>query len=1711
MPLMSLASNLTGKVTVLSTGTPVQGAIVILQHNLTVHIDTTDAEGNYAFIYFEGMKFEVKVIKDHYNILKDSIDIPEDMTIIHDFQLTSPTLNIIPESINDTLHSGVPYQRWITVTNNGDGPLEWHTWAQMQYKKTKASSAEDCNIFQKIHSASFPLKDNSFLGSTGYAFSFGSNHLFFSFNTDNPSNMNIICADTMGVQCSSFDATDNGIIYFICPLGYDNSDLMKMDINTGEITDIGSSNPNIPFMSFWTGLTCDRNTGMYYACATNWDESYLYAIDITTGASTVIGSTGLHYLQGIAIDGTGQMYGIDAATDKAYLIDKATGAATALGPLGFDSYYRHDIAWNPEQDIIYVVANYDDNTPGAPPFSELRIMDRTNGNTYVVGYFADKVDGLCFTGEGYPSWLVVGAPVEGIIPADSSVNIPVTFDWNYIPPQKDITFQGNICFISNPDVGTATIPVTYNIVPPPPHYYLAGTATHSGQPLAGVTVTATKGSYSQSATTGADGTFWLSLTSSGTYAITAEIAGYNTYHGSCVIQDEYTPFDINITAPTMAINPLSIEVECPQLGQTITRTLTITNNGDGPLLWNGETETGFKKPSPKGSTGYAFSLGPEKYFFSFDTDNPSISNIISTETISPAGGTFDDRHTGFMYIIDANDSHLKKVNAATGNVTDIGLCNSTVGGQQSWTGIQVNKLQGEMYGITTDNNESYLYLIDPSTGSATVIGPTGIPNCADFAIVGGDQMYGIDIVGDNAYTIDMSTGASALLGPLGFNAGNVMGMSWDSETNNVYFTSYNNTTSKSELYILDKASGNATMVGSLLDNEVDGLAFSGNLYTWLTIDPKFGTVPPGDSVVVTASIDGSWFPPQKDYDNGTITFTSDPDVDTVVVPVTILPIVVHGILTGNITHAGIPVPNVTITATHDGINYTAVSDSTGIYYIGDLPMGTYDVTAEATGYNSYSAYSIEVYEYQYLPINLTAPTMNISPDSLAISLNQGETGYVILHMFNGGDGMLEWHSTLITNLDANGKRSITPPQFITEPKISRSATSDISLIHTNAIDTPVRALWDVLFSFNGNYTNQPGVETDGQYIYTSSSWVGGIGSWFHKYDMNGNWIEDFDIAGATGICDLAYDGQYFYGGANGSTIYQMDFTNKVLVGSINTSVPAIRHIAYDSQNDGFWVGGWSDLQLVDRNGSVINSGTTGLSGMDGSAYDPWTIGGPYLWIFDQGGNGVDIHQYNIANGALTGVMHDASDIPGFVAGSSFACGLCISNTAVPGKIALIGNMQNDLQTIFAYDLGGTTPWITIIPASGTLAEGTSQDIMIPIDATNLSSGIYTASITFTSDPNVGTIIIPVTLHVQPVAKVTIAMLANIQAGPVSVPVHASNIINMGSFQFSIEYNPALLTYTGTSNWYPGINDVTVANPSPGHLTFVWAAENNGIYIPDDNLFNIDFEWSGLDTVSALVWSDNPTPREFGDFNGNIFVPTYINGLVSGTSGYNSTVSIEDVIVPNGSGMQTIAVPVHAQFAINPDCFQFTIEYDYPLMFLGVANWNPSIVDSVMVEETTPGHITFQWCAETQGLNITDGHFFDLLFRWPEFTDIWMTFPIVWSEDPMPRNFSWDYGTPIPVNYINGSASGDVIGGINKTTKESVTIYPNPASDYLNVEVGNDIRKINVINNLGITVYEQNITGKKTITLNISGYRTGNYIVQLITKDGQTINRKMMKQ
>ena len=74
-------------------------------------------------------------------------------------------------------------------------------------------------------------------------------------------------------------------------------------------------------------------------------------------------------------------------------------------------------------------------------------------------------------------------------------------------------------------------------------------------------------------------------------------------------------------------------------------------------------------------------------------------------------------------------------------------------------------------------------------------------------------------------------------------------------------------------------------------------------------------------------------------------------------------------------------------------------------------------------------------------------------------------------------------------------------------------------------------------------------------------------------------------------------------------------------------------------------------------------------------------------------------------------------------------------------------------------------------------------------------------------------------------------------------------------------------------------------------------------------------------------------------------------------------------------------------------------------------------------------------------------------------------------------------------------------GIEEYEKISLLVYPNPATNAVNLQSNDDIIRISVKNSIGISVYEEKVSDEKKVTLNTSNYETGVYIVRIETKKG----------
>lgn len=417
-----------------------------------------------------------------------------------------------------------------------------------------------------------------------------------------------------------------------------------------------------------------------------------------------------------------------------------------------------------------------------------------------------------------------------------------------------------------------------------------------------------------------------------------------------------------------------------------------------------------------------------------------------------------------------------------------------------------------------------------------------------------------------------------------------------------------------------------------------------------------------------------------------------------------------GMVEGFVTEqdGGAPVEGAVISL--DGlISFTTTTGADGYYLFDFVFVGDYQISCEKEGYNGQDA-EITVDEDITLTqdFELTHPEFSVSPLSVSAILPFGGTATEWAVLENNGDGPVNWSASL---------------------QIVNKGSDDV---------------FDLQFEYPvAQGGGEAGIETDGNFIYTTK-WNGGA---IYKYDLEGNYIESFNIPGVSGLRDLAYDGTYFYGSAAIPVVWEMDFNTKELISSF-TAPTSVRAIAYNDDEDVFYANNFStDVVKFDKAGNNLGSFEVGPSGGEyyGFAYDAVSLGGPYLWGYANTGESQnEIIQIQLPSGTETGFVLDIAtklSDPVYNAGG----GLFTHPNLVFGKWTLGGLVQNEV--IWGLELADAQTWLWVGPNAGMLEAGGTQDLEIQFDAGDLMEGEYFAEIYFSTYPEVGNPVIEVSITV----------------------------------------------------------------------------------------------------------------------------------------------------------------------------------------------------------------------------------------------------------------------------------------------------------------------------------------------------------------------------
>lgn len=686
-----------------------------------------------------------------------------------------------------------------------------------------------------------------------------------------------------------------------------------------------------------------------------------------------------------------------------------------------------------------------------------------------------------------------------------------------------------------------------------------------------------------------------------------------------------------------------------------------------------------------------------------------------------------------------------------------------------------------------------------------------------------------------------------------------------------------------------------------------------------------------------------------------------------------------------------------------------------------------------------------------------------------------------------------------------------------------------------------REVWDVQYSYDldtpSGLLGLAGAECDGTFIY-ATKWADNS---IVKFDLDGNFIETFTIAGVSGLRDLAFDGTYMYGAAASTTVFKMDFTTQTLVSSF-TAPAAIRAIAYNDDDNSFWGNNWSeDLVNFDATGANLGSISTPPS-IYGMAYDNFSDGGPFLWLFSGTitGGGCQVEQMNIASGSLTGVSHNVSgDLGDVIAG-----GLYIVENIVEGTVTIGGTAQGTPDLGFGFELiaGGTPP-----PPGGGYDTGELMGANIFRDGVLIAEMVTD---TFYVDPEMeyGIYEYCVTFVYESGSESCLGSCVEVEVtedcvAPVNLTAELDNetwdaiYLNWNpSTEVEYRYDDGVVTGQlglsgGTTNDVLGA--VHFSNSELSEMSWYLTAEGGPHNNVDIWVFGLDAD--GLPDETNVVFNQSVTnvDAQWNTFtfnvplvmDGGFFLGVSFNGFIA--LGMDDGVGAPYEFIPNtqyasidytvgdwlelgsigfpanftirATGMETSV----ASYAVKPIIYEeVTLEMKEKIarfenrpmetsIVTGTPNWtNPDITESraftgyniyrngsLLVEGVQENTYT-----DTEGLEGGNVYCYEIT----------SVYSYCGESDPS-----------------NEACAGFV--GIAEFDDSNVVLYPNPATSFVNITSSVEMTRITVTNYVGQVVYMSDLNDETSVKLNTASFNNGVYVVRLESENGIVTKRVIIAQ
>jgi hypothetical protein len=455
-----------------------------------------------------------------------------------------------------------------------------------------------------------------------------------------------------------------------------------------------------------------------------------------------------------------------------------------------------------------------------------------------------------------------------------------------------------------------------------------------------------------------------------------------------------------------------------------------------------------------------------------------------------------------------------------------------------------------------------------------------------------------------------------------------------------------------------------------------------------------------------------------------------------------------GFIEGHVKDANdlLAISGATVKVMQGGSTVRQLSTDANGFYRTQVPVGDYSVEASASNYETQTKpATVTEDDTTTVDFELKTPRAEVTPNALQLIVPPGQTRTRHLLLKNTGSLPMDWQ---IREAGGGAAAASTIPAKNPGFDANAANTKGLYVDGTPAGATP---------------------QSPGQVIRSwptaplSLAWgVGYTGNvWLSDVPSNNNNHEFTPLGSPTGRmwhaawagawpCDMALDTnhgsmcQVNVGGDNG--IYCWDPNSGTVTGSITGSFPwtgiSQRGLAYNSNDDTFYIGGWNEgvlykvkgLGYPDK-GAVVGQCNPPDPNISGLAWNPAF---DVVW---EASNSPSDTIYELNPDTCQVITTLAHPNPGFN-----GAGL---EEDEAGNLWMIS--QNAHQA-YLVDSGvpafQDVPWISESPPSGTLPVNGSEDITVTIDTNGLSPGVYNATLFFqTNSGRTPTVPVPVRLIV----------------------------------------------------------------------------------------------------------------------------------------------------------------------------------------------------------------------------------------------------------------------------------------------------------------------------------------------------------------------------